>query len=34
MVVCVVESKNVVHTASRDVGVWCGMKNYCAHCIT
>jgi hypothetical protein len=34
MVVCVVESKTVVHTASHDVGVWCGMKNYCAHCIT
>ncbi len=34
MSVCVVESKTIVRTASRDVGVCCGIQNYCAHCIT
>jgi hypothetical protein len=34
MVVFVVESKTIVFTASRDVGVGCGIQNYCAHCIT
>jgi hypothetical protein len=34
MVVCDVEWKTVVRTASLDGGVCCGMKNYCAHCIT
>ncbi len=34
MVVCVAEWRTTVRTASRDGGVWCGIKNCCAHCIT
>ncbi len=34
MVLCVVESKTTVRTASLDGGVCCGIENYCAHCIT